>query len=74
MIRIDNLYIKKANATGVSIHTVHESTLINTSNAFPINHQQQPCGTDKYENAHAKAVTIEFFRMQERELSTLRTF
>ena len=33
----------------------------NISNTLQINHQQQACGTDKYENAHVLDVTIEFY-------------
>ena len=32
----------------------------NTSNTFQINYQQQACMTNKQENAHAQAITIEF--------------
>ena len=71
---IESAKTTQLNATRVSVYTIHQYILTTTSNIFQINQQQQPCGTDKYENAHAQAVTIEFSKRQERELSTLRTF
>ena len=46
----------------------------NTTNAFQINQQQQACRTDKYENAHTQALTIEFSRRRDHAPSTLRIF
>ena len=59
---IEKANITKANATRDSVYTIHKYALINTSNTFQ---QQQACKTDKYENAHTQAVTIEFWRSQE---------
>ena len=74
MKEIDNAYTKKTNAIRFSIYTIHKYTLTNTSNTFKINHQQQACGTDKYEDSRAQVVTIEFSIKQECEPYTLRTF
>ena len=48
------------------MYTIHNYILTNTSNTFQINQQQHAFRAEKYGNAHAHAVTIDF--------STLRTF
>ena len=61
----------KNKRTRGSVYKILNYTLINISNNFQINPQQQACRTGKYENA--QAVTIEFSRRQKREPSTLKT-
>ena len=74
MKEIDKANAAKTYITRGYVYTIHQYTLTNILNTFQINHQQQACRADKYENAQAQAVTIEFPRRQERELSTLKTF
>ena len=64
---IDNAKTTNVNLTRETVFTIYKYTLTNTSNTIEINQQQQAWGTDKYENAHILAATIEFSRILKRE-------
>ena len=71
MIETEAANAMKANTASGNVYIIHTN---NKSDTFQINQQQQPIGTDKYENAHTQAVAIEFWKRRVHEPYTLRMF
>ena len=66
--------MKQKKTTRDNVYTIHTIQIHTNKYTEHLNQQQQACGTDKYENAQAQAVVIEFSSRQVHEPFTLRTF
>ena len=67
--QIDNQSATKANATRDNAYNIHTNKYIEHDPSKPITTSMREKGKDKYENAHTKAVEIEFTRRREQEPS-----
>ena len=74
MKQIDNQNITNANATTDNAYKINTNKCIEHNPSKPKATSMREKGTNKYENAHIQAVTIEFSSKRESEPSVSRMF